>query len=127
MLPKEFEWSTLDLANPVEVGISLPPLPPILINVILVVERSVRVVVRQLRRGQRRCVPVPILGRVPHLARAISCFPLFLRIDNFLTIHRAMMPPGYHPEWHLGVRVKSTKKLVAFIAGVPVKIRIREK
>ena len=37
-----------------------------------------------------------------------------------------MMPPGYHPEWHLGVRVKSTKKLVAFISGVPVRLHVRE-
>lgn len=38
-----------------------------------------------------------------------------------------MMPPGYHPEWHVGVRVKNTKKLVAFISGVPVTLQVREK
>ncbi|KAF8321633.1 N-myristoyl transferase [Clavulina sp. PMI_390] len=39
----------------------------------------------------------------------------------------AMMPPGYHPEWHLGVRVKSTKKLVAFISGIPVTLKVRDR
>ncbi|KAF8623496.1 hypothetical protein AX15_006279 [Amanita polypyramis BW_CC] len=38
----------------------------------------------------------------------------------------ALRPPGYHKEWHIGVRVASNKKLVAFISGVPVTIRVRE-
>ncbi|KAL0946633.1 hypothetical protein HGRIS_012830 [Hohenbuehelia grisea] len=37
----------------------------------------------------------------------------------------ALMPPGYHKEWHVGVRVASNKKLVAFISGVPMNVRIR--
>jgi len=37
----------------------------------------------------------------------------------------ALMPPGYHKEWHIGVRVKSNKKLVAFISGVPIHLRVR--
>ncbi|KAF9265466.1 N-myristoyl transferase [Marasmius fiardii PR-910] len=37
----------------------------------------------------------------------------------------ALKPPGYHKEWHLGVRVKSNKKLVAFISGVPMTIHVR--
>lgn len=40
---------------------------------------------------------------------------------------RALMPPGYHKEWHVGVRVKSNKKLVAFISGVPISLRVRAK
>lgn len=36
------------------------------------------------------------------------------------------MPPGYHKEWHIGVRVSSNKKLVAFISGVPLTLRVRE-
>lgn len=38
----------------------------------------------------------------------------------------ALKPPGYHPEWHIGVRVASNKKLVAFISGVPITIRVRK-
>lgn len=37
------------------------------------------------------------------------------------------MPPGYHKEWHIGVRVVSSKKLVAFISGVPMTLRVRKK
>ncbi|OAY68804.1 Glycylpeptide N-tetradecanoyltransferase 1 [Ananas comosus] len=37
----------------------------------------------------------------------------------------ALRPPGYYRAWHIGVRVKATKKLVAFITGVPARIRVR--
>ena len=38
----------------------------------------------------------------------------------------ALRPPGYFKSWHIGVRVKRSKKLVAFITGVPAKIRVRD-
>lgn len=38
----------------------------------------------------------------------------------------ALMPPGYHKEWHVAVRVASTKRLVAFIAAVPITLRVRD-
>ncbi|KAK4769774.1 hypothetical protein SAY87_030306 [Trapa incisa] len=37
----------------------------------------------------------------------------------------ALRPPGYFKSWHIGVRVKASKKLVAFITGIPVRIRVR--
>ncbi|CAA7392662.1 unnamed protein product [Spirodela intermedia] len=37
----------------------------------------------------------------------------------------ALRPPAYFTAWHIGVRVKSSKKLVAFITGVPARIRVR--
>jgi glycylpeptide N-tetradecanoyltransferase len=36
------------------------------------------------------------------------------------------MPPGWKKTWHAGVRVSSNNKLVAFIAAIPVNLRIRE-
>ena len=39
---------------------------------------------------------------------------------------RALKPPGFVKDWHIGVRVATTKKLVAFIAGVPMNLRIRD-
>ncbi|KAJ7567471.1 hypothetical protein O6H91_02G149400 [Diphasiastrum complanatum] len=39
----------------------------------------------------------------------------------------ALKPPGYYSDWHIGVRVKGSKKLVAFITGVPAHIRVRDK
>lgn len=41
-------------------------------------------------------------------------------------MHRALKHPGYHKSWHVGVRVKSTGKLVGFIAGIPHEIRVRD-
>lgn len=38
----------------------------------------------------------------------------------------ALNPPGYFPSWHIGVRAKSSKKLVAFITGIPAQIRAHE-
>ncbi|KAI9749670.1 MAG: hypothetical protein M4579_006783 [Chaenotheca gracillima] len=39
----------------------------------------------------------------------------------------ALKSPGWKKDWHVGVRVKQSKKLVAFISGVPMRLRIREK
>lgn len=39
----------------------------------------------------------------------------------------ALTPPGYEEEWHIGVRVQKTGKLVAFISGIKIEIRAREK
>jgi glycylpeptide N-tetradecanoyltransferase len=48
------------------------------------------------------------------------------RTDGRMT-HRALKPPGYVKDWQVGVRVKSTGKLVAFISGIPVSLRARSK
>jgi glycylpeptide N-tetradecanoyltransferase len=37
----------------------------------------------------------------------------------------ALMPPGWHKDWHLGVRVKATGKLVALITAVPSSVTVR--
>jgi glycylpeptide N-tetradecanoyltransferase len=37
----------------------------------------------------------------------------------------ALQPPGYERDWHVGVRVKGSNKLVAFISGIPASIRVR--
>ncbi|EPY50486.1 N-myristoyltransferase 1 [Schizosaccharomyces cryophilus OY26] len=39
----------------------------------------------------------------------------------------ALMSPGYVKDWHVGVRVKASNKLVAFISAVPLVIRVRDK
>jgi len=41
-------------------------------------------------------------------------------------LHWALKAPGWLKNWHVGVRVTSTKKLVAFISGIPVTLRVRE-
>ncbi|KAI9879712.1 MAG: glycylpeptide N-tetradecanoyltransferase [Pleopsidium flavum] len=39
----------------------------------------------------------------------------------------ALKSPGWRPEWHVGVRASKSQKLVAFISGVPVELRVRSK
>jgi len=39
-------------------------------------------------------------------------------------INWALQPPGWHKEWHCGVRVAKSNKLVGFISAVPAHIRI---
>ncbi|KAE9608146.1 putative glycylpeptide N-tetradecanoyltransferase [Lupinus albus] len=39
----------------------------------------------------------------------------------------ALRVPGYYRSWHIGVRAKTSKKLVAFITGVPARIRVNDK
>lgn len=37
----------------------------------------------------------------------------------------ALQPPGWRREWHVGVRVRSSGRLVAFISAVPTTLRVR--
>jgi len=37
------------------------------------------------------------------------------------------MCPGWTKDWHIGVRASQSKKLVAFIGAIPMKIRVRNK
>ena len=53
-----------------------------------------------------------------------DCMFRFDYSKNFL--RWALKPPGYDPSWHIGVRIKKTGVLVAFISGVPAKIRFSE-
>jgi glycylpeptide N-tetradecanoyltransferase len=36
----------------------------------------------------------------------------------------ALAVPGYHMDWHVGVRNETTGKLLAFITGIPARIRV---
>lgn len=38
---------------------------------------------------------------------------------------RALKAPGWRKEWHVGVRASQSQRLVAFISGVPVDLRVR--
>lgn len=40
---------------------------------------------------------------------------------------RALKAPGWRKTWHVGVRASQSRKLVAFISGIPQQIRVREK
>ncbi|KAI9688941.1 MAG: glycylpeptide N-tetradecanoyltransferase [Bathelium mastoideum] len=39
----------------------------------------------------------------------------------------ALMAPGWRKEWHVGVRASQSQKLVAFISGIPVRMRVKQK
>ncbi|KAG5513477.1 hypothetical protein PMAC_000908 [Pneumocystis sp. 'macacae'] len=39
----------------------------------------------------------------------------------------AMKPPGFHKNWHIGVRVSLSKKLVAFVSGIPISLRVKDR
>mmetsp|Transcript_19914 Transcript_19914/g.29793 ORF Transcript_19914/g.29793 Transcript_19914/m.29793 type:complete len:414 (+) Transcript_19914:103-1344(+) len=38
----------------------------------------------------------------------------------------ALCPPGFKKEFHVGVRVKKSKKLVGFITGIPARVQVYE-
>ena len=40
---------------------------------------------------------------------------------------RALKPPDYFKEWHVGVRVTSSLKLVAFISAIPIRVCVRDR
>jgi glycylpeptide N-tetradecanoyltransferase len=39
----------------------------------------------------------------------------------------ALLVPGYVQDWHVGIRVTKTKKLYAFISGIPVRTSVVDK
>lgn len=52
---------------------------------------------------------------------------LFRAINKVIfLLLRALQPPNWLPQWHVGVRVESNKKLVSFIAAVPAEVCIYE-
>jgi glycylpeptide N-tetradecanoyltransferase len=38
----------------------------------------------------------------------------------------ALTPPGWLRDWHIGIRVRATGKMVAFISGIPAGLRLRD-
>ena len=44
---------------------------------------------------------------------------------RLLTQYRALKSPGWKKDWHVGVRAKASRKLLAFISGVPMALRVR--
>lgn len=85
-LPKDFEWSTLDINDP------------------------------------KQNKEVYDLLSLNYVEDDFAAFRFQYSAD-FLAW--ALKPPGYYKEWHIGVRVSSNKKLVAFISGVPMTLRVR--
>lgn len=42
-------------------------------------------------------------------------------------IRWVLKPPGWNSTWHVGMRVVTTKKLVAFISAIPIQLRAYQK
>jgi len=60
--------------------------------------------------------PSPVFGHNSHV-------PPFLCADP--EENRALKSPGWRKEWHVGIRASTSRKLVAFISGVPITLRVR--
>lgn len=124
-LPKDFEWSVLDITEPAQVWTDLSH-PNLMTYPCF---------------SSRRCMNFSQLttSRMTNLRSGsdirpsswsgmlhVDLCPMFVSASDLL-IYRALKPPGWHKEWHIGVRVSSNKKLVAFISGVPIHLRVRQK
>ena len=42
-------------------------------------------------------------------------------------LHWALKPPNWQKEWHCGVRVHKSNKLVGFISAIPARIKVYDK
>ena len=49
-----------------------------------------------------------------------------LLICKSVSYCRAMLAPGWKPDYHIGVRASQSRRLVAFISAIPVDIRVRK-
>lgn len=121
-MPKDFEWSTVDIRDSQQVSHSM--------------DRFSNVHPYLLHRTRKSTTfflsttwKMTMHHSDSNIARN-SCngilFCMCAMPTTNRTLCRALMPPGYHKEWHIGVRVSSNKKLVAFISGVPLTLRVRE-
>lgn len=45
---------------------------------------------------------------------------------SFSFLNWALKSPGWRREWHIGVRASTSRRLVAFISGIPVRLRVRQ-
>jgi len=45
---------------------------------------------------------------------------------SFSTLNWALKAPGWRRSWHVGVRATKSRKLVAFISAIPVRLRVRD-
>lgn len=53
-----------------------------------------------------------------------ACAPRVTAVADAVARRRALTPPGYKPDWHIGVRQKTNGKLRALITGIPVNSHI---
>lgn len=108
-LPNGFKWVDIDLYNEADVFWSLSHSNSHL------GQGCVRSFVGELRRGHRLPLPLRLLCRLPQ----VVCF-----VERF-RICRALCPPGYKKEYHIGVRIEKTNKLMGFITGTPQTVSVR--
>lgn len=47
-------------------------------------------------------------------------------LNDILFLLRALQPPNWSAQWHCGIRVVSSDKLVGFIAAVPAELLVYE-
>lgn len=61
------------------------------------------------------------------VSAAVASVVLYAR-DDLLTMlmHRALKAPGWKKEYHIGVRASQSRRLVAFISAIPVRLRVRQ-
>ncbi|KAJ7680973.1 N-myristoyl transferase [Mycena polygramma] len=102
-LPKDFEWSTVDISDPTQA--------------------SQYSLVAALSHTIQNKEVYDLLSM--HYVEDDGATLRFQYTAEYL--QWALRPPGYFKEWHVGVRVSSNKKLVAFISGVPITLRVRGK
>ena len=57
----------------------------------------------------------------------VSTVEFYLHDILTLLPYRALTPPDYYPEWHVAVRKEGGGKLLAFIAGIPVKVHVHDR
>jgi hypothetical protein len=125
-LLKDFEWSDVNVDDP----------PTVLVFLFF---RSAHCSPREAHYSWMRCT---LSSHKTTSRMMIACFVLITRVSFFagmalfhlhdgtflVTIFlRALKPPGFRREWHVGVRWTKTNKLMALITAVPATISVRDK
>ena len=82
---------------------------------------------------QLRCVYIILVHCVKkvvcvyHFSLYIECTRYVLYKSSGCILFRALQPSGWSRDWHCGVRVAKSGKLVGFISAVPALIKMYDK
>lgn len=122
-LPSGFEWSLIDIKNDVQVSFAILVVPTVAPKLMTKCEEVYSLLSENYVEDDDAMFRFRYSKEFLLWSVAASCI---MRVGHELT-SRSLTAPGYHLDWHIGVRVQKTGKLVAFISGILVDIRVRSK
>ena len=127
-LPKDFEWSVIDITDPAQVWTRQSHTRYASSLFSSQIKEAYELLSANYVEDDQAAFRFQYTAEfLEWYAMSFHSYAIIVPSFFFLLLLRALKPPGWHKEWHIGVRVSSNRKLVAFISGVPIRLRVRKK